>query len=99
MNTIIRSSLNQLMKCNGNTIIQRQYTSKTKHNQPKLKKTTMICTNGATLPIWTSLPHGKIWRAQIDCFSHPPVFEFDSIKVIRDKRERELEEKLKHIEN
>eukprot|EP01132_Coremiostelium_polycephalum_P005739 gene5739-7138_t len=63
-------------------------------NGPRLKRSTIILSNGATMDFWTSLPLAKLCRSEIDIFSFEPDFQFDDVKDIRAKRRKEKAEKL-----
>ncbi|EFA80859.1 hypothetical protein PPL_06448 [Heterostelium album PN500] len=89
MNSLIRSTTSLFSRCNGGVIggLVRNITD-LKKNSPRVKKSICILSNGATIPIYTSLPYAPVWRSTIDIFSTVPDYHFDSIKDIKQKRRK-----------
>ncbi|GAM26763.1 hypothetical protein SAMD00019534_099380 [Acytostelium subglobosum LB1] len=70
-----------------------RYVSNLRNNQPRVRRTTCILSNGATISVRTSLPYAKKWRSTLDVFNTTPDFEFDSIKEIKERRKKFADDK------
>ncbi|EGG25333.1 hypothetical protein DFA_03582 [Cavenderia fasciculata] len=100
MNTIVKQSTSTLYSAAVSSSLGFRFIAGAiKKNQPIVRRTTCILSNGATIPIYTSMPYAEVWRSSIDSYNTKPDHQFDSKSETKKKKQMKRDSRFQDYKN